>query len=200
MATFVSVPWTTGDIITEVKLDNMVSNSQSEDAHAANGMIMNNNVAYRLKEAGGTLRDGIKLNTSDEIEIGGAKQLLDYAEVTADQTGITTEVALTGLTVTVTTPTLLGRRVKITGKVLFQSTVAADQSGLIIHEDGAAIDQSNIPNPTANLNSFCFVTAFQSPSASSHTYLLRGRRSSGSGNITMVATSTVPAFISVEVV
>lgn len=33
MATYVSVTWTSGDIITEAKLDNMVSNDQAEDAH-----------------------------------------------------------------------------------------------------------------------------------------------------------------------
>src|SRR3990167_2703207 len=33
MANYVSVTWTSGDIITEAKLDNMVSNDQAEDAH-----------------------------------------------------------------------------------------------------------------------------------------------------------------------
>ena len=70
MAAFTSVPWTTGDIITEVKLDNMVSNSQSEDAHAANGMIMNNNVAYKAKNAAGTTKNILNKNTSDQTTIG----------------------------------------------------------------------------------------------------------------------------------
>lgn len=33
MANYVSVSWTSGDVITESKLDNMISNDQAEDAH-----------------------------------------------------------------------------------------------------------------------------------------------------------------------
>ena len=69
MASYVAVTWTVGDIITEAKLDNMVSNDQSEDAHAANGMIMNNNVAYRAKQAGGTTKDVMKLGTDDLLKL-----------------------------------------------------------------------------------------------------------------------------------
>lgn len=70
MAVYVSVVWTTGDVLTETKLDNMVSNDQSETAHSANGMIMNNNVAYRAKQAGGSTVDILKKNASDQTLIG----------------------------------------------------------------------------------------------------------------------------------
>ncbi len=70
MAGYAAVVWTTGDVITETKLDNMVSNDQSEDAHAANGMIMNNNVAYSAKQAGGATVDILKKNASDQSLIG----------------------------------------------------------------------------------------------------------------------------------
>ncbi len=48
----------------------MVSNDQSETAHSANGMIMNNNVAYSAKQAGGPTVDILKKNASDQTLIG----------------------------------------------------------------------------------------------------------------------------------
>lgn len=72
MATYVAVTWTTGDVITETKLDNMVSNDQSEDAHAANGMIMNNTVSYKGKDSGGTARVTAVVTAADILELGDA--------------------------------------------------------------------------------------------------------------------------------
>lgn len=69
MSIYVSVSWTTGDVLTETKLDNMVANDQSETAHSANGMIMNNNVPYRAKQAGGTTKDVMKLGTDDVLRL-----------------------------------------------------------------------------------------------------------------------------------
>ena len=77
MASYASVVWTTGDILTETKLDNMVANDQSEDAHAANGMIMNNNVPYKAKNAAGTSKDLIKMATDDTIDIGASGVYID---------------------------------------------------------------------------------------------------------------------------
>lgn len=87
MAGYAAVVWTTGDVITETKLDNMVSNDQSEDAHAANGMIMNNNVAYSAKQAGGATKDVMKLGTDDILRLSQ----LRYQEDNADSTGNSTE-------------------------------------------------------------------------------------------------------------
>ena len=69
MAAYVSVVWTTGDVLTEAKLDNMVSNDQSEDAHEANGLQLANNVAYKAKQAGGTVKDVMKLGTDDILRL-----------------------------------------------------------------------------------------------------------------------------------
>lgn len=41
MANYIAVTWTGGDIITEAKMDNMVSNDRAEDAHEA-GLYMSN--------------------------------------------------------------------------------------------------------------------------------------------------------------
>ena len=69
MSTYVAVTWTTGDVITEAKMDNMVANDQSEDAHAANGMIMNNNVPYSAEQADTTKVDLMKLGTDDILKL-----------------------------------------------------------------------------------------------------------------------------------
>lgn|SRR3990167_1851817 len=69
MATYVSVTWTTGDVITETKLDNMVANDQSETAHSSNGLILNNNVPYKAKNAAGTAKDVLKLGTDDILRL-----------------------------------------------------------------------------------------------------------------------------------
>ena len=70
MAGYTVITWTAGDTITEAKLDAMVANDQSEDAHAANGYVLNNNVAFSIKDVGGTTRTAIKLDTSDYLVIG----------------------------------------------------------------------------------------------------------------------------------
>ncbi len=80
MSAYVSVVWTTGDVLTETKLDNMVSNDQSETAHSANGMIMNNNVAYSAKQAGGSTKDVMKLGTDDILRFSQLRYQKDNAE------------------------------------------------------------------------------------------------------------------------
>jgi len=54
MAAYQSVTWTSGDLITEAKMDNMVANDQSEDAHAANGYYVDNSVKIKFKDSGGS--------------------------------------------------------------------------------------------------------------------------------------------------
>ncbi len=75
--TYASVTWTTGDIITEVKLDNMVANDQAYDAHAAQGVLLNNNVGYYQKDSGSTNRlvanvDGSNILQLGDINLSGA--------------------------------------------------------------------------------------------------------------------------------
>lgn len=74
MAAYSSVTWTTGDIITETKLDNMVSNDRSENAHES-GLELLNNTAVQGKDSGGTLRELLKINASDELILGNSTNL-----------------------------------------------------------------------------------------------------------------------------
>lgn len=67
---YTSVTWTTGDIITEAKLDNMVSNEQSHEAHAADGYTSNNDIGYSQKDSGGTRRKILNVGTSNNLSVG----------------------------------------------------------------------------------------------------------------------------------
>lgn len=70
--TFTAVSWTTGDVITETKLDNMQANTQAYDSHAAEGLLLNNNTGYYQKDSGGTNRLVANLDNSDVLNIGNA--------------------------------------------------------------------------------------------------------------------------------
>lgn len=123
--------------------------------------------------------------------------VLGYAQVAADQAGITTVVDLTGLSATVTVAS--GRRIRVRGKVQLTSTVANDQVGLIIAESGAQLDFSS-ETIIANGNQvFVFCEVILTPSAGVHTYNLRAQRTApGTGIVTMSATPTRVAFIIAE--
>lgn len=69
MANYVSVTWTTGDIITETKLDNMVANDRSENAHAT-GVYLDNNSPIQSKDSGATLRDILKITSGNVVNLG----------------------------------------------------------------------------------------------------------------------------------
>jgi len=76
---YTTVTWTSGDTITEAKLDNMVSNDQAHDAHAADGYTLNNNVAFQVKKVGGTAVDIFKMDTSDDLICGDSdKAMLNF--------------------------------------------------------------------------------------------------------------------------
>lgn len=68
--TYTSVTWTTGDTITEAKLDNMVANDQAYDSHAAEGLLLNNNVGYYQKDTGGNNRPVLNVDTNDDLNVG----------------------------------------------------------------------------------------------------------------------------------
>lgn len=125
-------------------------------------------------------------------------QTLAYAEVSANQGGITTETDLTGLTTTVTVPS--GRRIKITGRVYAEDTVATDTIALYLKEGSTYI---NVAQQTGGWNyaTDLRVEAIISPSEGTHTYKLTLQRSVGSGTVTMdvAAPGAYPrAFLLVE--
>lgn len=55
MANYVDVTWTGGDIITEAKLDNMVSNDRAEDAHESGVYMLNTSGKIQFRNAASAL-------------------------------------------------------------------------------------------------------------------------------------------------
>lgn len=121
--------------------------------------------------------------------------ILGYAQVTANQTGISAVTDLTGLSVMVDIAT--NRFVRITGHTV---TVQRGSAGVLIariYEDatqlqrfgqhGSSIDQSVLIEGSVVLDS---------PSAGSHTYKLR--LSTTAGTVDSQAAADFPAFILVE--
>lgn len=66
MSAYVSVVWTGGDIITEAKLDNMVANDRSEDAHEAGLYMLNSSGKIYFKNASG-VNDGNIYEDSNNV-------------------------------------------------------------------------------------------------------------------------------------
>ncbi len=119
-----------------------------------------------------------------------------YAQAVASQGGITTVVDLTSLTVTVTP--LAGRRIKITGSIIVQSTVANDAILMRIQEGATVLHGAQMHVLVINQDDTLEKTVILQPTASAHTYKLTLQRAAGTGTITMSAAGTQPAFILVE--
>lgn len=125
-----------------------------------------------------------------------AQGSIGYAQVTANQTTITTVVDLTGLTVTATL--VAGRRVKITAQVGFFSTIADDVVVCNIQEGATILSSFASPQRPASWGLVMTGSVVIQPSAAAHTYKLTMARDTGTGTVTMQASATRPAFILVE--
>lgn len=121
---------------------------------------------------------------------------LGYVQVTAGQSGITTPVDLTSLTLTLTAGT--GRRLRVSAFCFFQSTVVDDLATLTILQDGSQVSAGQTLMRPAGQPTSVFVAVVISPTAGSHVYKLQGGRAVGTGTLTMVALATVPAFLLIE--
>jgi hypothetical protein len=120
---------------------------------------------------------------------------LGYAQVTASQTGISTVVDLTGLTITVTVSS--GRRIKVTGQCrMIQNTSTAFATFAI--QEGATILNEAIwvGGPTIDSMITVPVMAILQPTAGVHTYKLTLATSAGTVDLT--ASTVQPAFIMAE--
>ena len=124
--------------------------------------------------------------------------VIGYRQQLNDQGSITSEVDLTGLSVTVLIPA--GRKIKISGICLIQSSVAADRAGLNIEEGGVTLQAIRTPLPNANTNFEMDGFTVESPSSGSHTYNLTALRATGTGTLSMEADTTFPAIIIVELI
>lgn len=129
---------------------------------------------------------------------GAPSSTLGYAEVTANQTGITTETDITGLSTTVTVSA--GRRIRITGYTIIASSVATDSIRTSIKEGATLLNFSEIKADASGGGSgqVASVSVVISPSAGAHTYKLTLQRVSGTGSVQTIAGSTFPNYILVE--
>lgn len=120
---------------------------------------------------------------------------IGYAQVSANQTGITASVDLTGLSVTVTVAA--GRRIRITGQVPANNVIASVSNVLYIYEGATLVQQCwMLQSPTPSTEQTMTVCAILTPSAGSHTYKLK--LTNTSGTTTMLASASSLAYILVE--
>ena len=121
---------------------------------------------------------------------------IGYAEVTADQGGITTEADLTGLTVTVTVGASRRLRIEVCTSVL--SAAAADSGAVSIKEGTTQFATRALVFGKANTLEGLTCSAVITPAAGAHTYKATFVRTTGSGTLIAGASASQPAYIFVE--
>lgn len=122
--------------------------------------------------------------------------VLGYAQVTANQAGITASADLTGLSLTALVTS--GRRIRITGYAArIDGTSSGDLFSLMIVEGATVLNEAGVVVGTPfgdGASAFAVLT----PTAGSHTYKLQLGRASGAGSGALIASANRPAFILVE--
>jgi hypothetical protein len=120
---------------------------------------------------------------------------LAVAQVTANQGSIGTATDLTSLTSGAIT-FVANRQVRISGYIAALGAAGGGLARLDIKESATilASDQEIMQTSNTGLRAVAII----SPSAGAHTYKLTFGRTSGADTLTMVASSTAPAFILVE--
>jgi hypothetical protein len=92
--TYTTVTWTTGDVVTEAKLDNMVANDQAYDAHSAQGYLADNNKSFAGKNnAGSSNLNLMKLDASDDLVLGDTGVGLSATNLIADEDDMSSDSA-----------------------------------------------------------------------------------------------------------
>ena len=136
--------------------------------------------------------------TGAQILAATSQGTLGYVAVTANQSGITTLVDLTSLTLTITF--LATRRIRITGITQWSGTVGADSVQVTIVDTSGptVINLSNTGIVTTGQVYPGYVTAVVVPGAGARTYKLQAARVVGSGSETLNASATGPCFLLIE--
>lgn len=106
---------------------------------------------------------------------------IGYVEVTSNQNGFSTEVDVTGLTLTITPNS--SRRLSVRGAVSVQVGTSAATVVLRLKEDGVKmIDAAVQPNDNADVLSIP-IEAITTPSAASHTWKLTIQVETGTADV-----------------
>ncbi len=127
----------------------------------------------------------------------GGVGTIGYAQRTSNQGGITTEVDLTGLSVTVTTGA--SRRIRISVEISAASSVAGDVVSLRIKEGSTQLQSRETHLASAaGSTGLCVASVVLTPTAGPHTYKAALVRAVGTGTVNTAASATAPAYILVE--
>lgn len=123
---------------------------------------------------------------------------LGYASVTSGQTGLSSETALTGLSVTVTVSA--DRLIKVTGFGRTSRTVADGVTIGNIQQDGVTVGRwaHHSPDAASEMASQVGFVLLNDLAAGSYTFRLTLQRFSGTGTVGLDAASSGPAYILVE--
>lgn len=160
-----------------------------ETPSAAKWNILGTNDAA-FNSGGGVLATGLD---SAAISLG-------YAQITSDFTDATSgsDVDVTGLSVTVTTPSG-GRRIKITGYCprLLSSHAAGTLMQMHIKESTTQLQTAGFNTPVTSYGMPISVIYTAVVSAGSHTYKLAIKQGAA-GTMTVSASATLPSFIFVQ--
>lgn len=139
-------------------------------------------------------------NTTAPVAFGNgvAGGWIGYLPRTSDQTGITTQVDVAGVTVTVTVNN--SRRLKITGWSNMAATTTDTIAQLLVMEGATVLAYGRGTTAFAGLsyNPPVCVVAVVTPTAGSHTYKLAAARVTGPGTVTVSCSTDQPTFLLVE--
>lgn len=142
-----------------------------------------------------------EITTGELVSAAGLNSLpggvLGYAEVTANQTGITTETDLTGLSVTVTVAD--SRRIKITYFGAHEINTVDNRVVASIKESTTTLAflQTHHSEAATPGRHNAYGAAVITPSSGSHTYKVT-MLAPDAGSASLAASATGPAFILVE--
>lgn len=129
----------------------------------------------------------------DKLDAASQK-VLGIAQVTGNQSGISGDTDLVGVTVTVTVGA--SRRIKVTSEVTVGATVTDDQAMLRIKE-GATTLVEREGKVTSGRGKHIIATAWLTPTAGSHTYKASLQRVLGTGTLS-AANALAPSTLVVE--
>lgn len=142
---------------------------------------------------------GTTVNGTADVQVNGAtlpRGTLGYAQTTVNQGSITSQVDITGLSVTVTVGA--GRRIRISCKGEFQDTSATDSVVVTINEGATQLQRAAQPVITAGFSTTTTPSVVLTPTAGSHTYKITCQRAAGTGTVQWNAQPTYPSYILVE--
>lgn len=139
----------------------------------------------------GTQNVGDILTSANFTKLPGG--WIGYAEVTANQTGITTITDLTSLSVAVTVGS--SRRIKISAASRLTRTVADGYTTLYIREGSTKLSYGLI---LSTLDFSMAASVILTPTSGSHTYKLSLERTTGTGTTGIDAGTDHPTYILVE--